>query len=91
MKSVQIRSLFWSVKKNRKKEKLDGYEGYVKDEYNVKKSRPLKSFKASLQNKKNCDKNKEKTISFLLTKMMTLTHIHTEIKPIVKSGDWNRF
>ena len=63
----------------------------MKDEYNVKKSRPLKSFKASLQNKKNCDKNKEKTISFLLTKMMTLTHIHTEIKPVVKSGDWNRF
>ena len=56
----------------------------MKDEYNVKKSRPLKSFKASLQNKKNCDKNKEKTISFLLPKMMALTHIHTEIKPVVR-------
>ena len=47
-----------------KRKKVDGYEGDVKDEYNAKKSRPLKSCKAPLQKKENCDKNKIKQFPF---------------------------
>ena len=38
----------------------------MKDEYNVKKLRLLKSCKATLQKKKNCDKNQEKN-NFVFT------------------------
>ena len=46
----------------------------MEDEHNIKKSRSLKSCKATLQKKKACGKNNKKKISFLLTEMMILTH-----------------
>ena len=46
---------------SRKRKKVDGYEGDVEDEYNVKKSKTLKSWKALLQKKKNHNKNQEKS------------------------------
>ena len=48
-----------------KKKKVESYEGNVKDEYNVEKSRSLKSCKATLSKKNACDKNKKS--SFLFT------------------------
>ena len=40
----------------------------MEEEYNVKKSKSWKLCKSLLQRKKNCSKNHEKTICFLLRK-----------------------
>ena len=47
-----------------KKKKVDSYEGNVKDEYNVEKSRSLKSCKATLQKKKTYHKNQKSNFFF---------------------------
>ena len=52
----------------------------VEEEYNVEKS--LKSCKSPLQKKKSCNKNQEKAIFFVLTKMIILINIHMGIKPM---------
>ena len=57
--------------------------GDVEDKYNAKKSRTLKSCKLLLRKKKNCHKNKQRLIFFLLTKIVVLIHTHMEIKPTV--------
>ena len=52
----------------------------MEEEYNIEKS--LKSCKSPLPKKKSRNKNQEKIIFFLLTKMMILINIHMEIKPL---------
>ena len=52
----------------------------MEQKYNIEKS--LKSCKSPQPKKKSCNKNQEKAIFFLLTKMMILINIHMEIKPI---------
>ena len=50
---------------SRKRKKVDGYEGDVKDKYNVKKSKTLKSCEASLQKKENLkQESRKKQFSF---------------------------
>ena len=83
LKEDQLPSSLAAKSRNRKRKTVDGYVGDMEDKYNAKKSRTLKSCKLLLRKKKNCHKNKQRLIFFLLTKIVVLIHTHMEIKPTV--------
>ena len=73
-----------SRNRSQKRKTVDGYEGDVEDQYNVKKCRTLKSCKVPQQKAKNYHKNKKRAILFLLTKIALLIHTQMEIKSTVR-------
>ena len=70
-----------------KRKKVNGYEGDVKGEHNVKKSNTRKSCKSSLQKKNNRNKNQER-ISCRFTDKNSCSYGDQADS---ESDDWERF
>ena len=66
---------------NQKRKKVDGCNGLVEDEYDVKKIEITKIMESVVT---EYEKLRKKAIFFLLTKMIRLIPIHIEIKPTVR-------
>ena len=90
-KGDQFPSLLATKSGSRKRRKVNDYGGDVKGEYNVEKSKTLKSCKASLQKNNNYNKNQEKSNFRFIDKNYNIDSYSYGDQTDSESDDWERF